>query len=267
MRQIELEELRTIQLDILSNLDVFCRENGIKYSIADGTFLGAVRHKGYIPWDDDIDVYLLRTDYQKFISLFPSVYNSHYRLASLETNPKWTRAYSNMYDDRTILIENSKGLNIGVNVDIFPIDDVPDSEYTLNAYFKKLKLLSNIHAIKTIRWRRGRSLSKNLFMLASQVLLCCIPLRKIAERMDVYSQKCNGEGYSRVYESCFGVSGQKPFPKSLFDNFDEYDFEDRKVLGLKDYDTFLKQAYGDYMQLPPIEKRITHHGFTAYWKD
>jgi len=266
MKQISIEEIKAIQLDILSAFDAFCKENDITYSLADGTFLGAVRHNGYIPWDDDIDVFMLREEYQKFVSLFPSEFQGHYKLASLETDSRWTKAFPNMYDNRTLLKEDAKGEDIGINIDIFPLDDVPDFAEEQLTYFKKLKVLSSLYVIKALKWRSERSILKNIFIVVAQTLLFFIPLRKVAKRLNDYSQIDNGKGYTNVFECCFGISGQKPFPKELFNELSEYDFEGRKFMGLKDYDTFLKHAYGDYMKLPPEDKRVAHHSFSAFWK-
>ena len=113
--QITREELKHIQLDILQSVDAFCRANGIRYSLACGTMLGAIRHRGYIPWDDDIDIYLLREDYNRLMAEFPPVYDGRVQLVSLERNPGWDMSFAKAYDNRTLYCEYahpSEGLGV-----------------------------------------------------------------------------------------------------------------------------------------------------------
>ena len=129
MKEINIEELKLIQLDILQAIHDFCEENHIKYSLACGSMLGAVRHKGYIPWDDDIDVYLMRDDYEKLISSFPKVYKNVYELASLERDSKYARAYARAYNNKTIQYNGTREKEVrGIGIDVYGSDFVPDDE-------------------------------------------------------------------------------------------------------------------------------------------
>ena len=115
-----VEELRSIQLEILLSLHEFCTQNNINYSLAAGSLIGAVRHKGFIPWDDDIDVYLLREDYKKLEQLFPLVYQNKYSLVTINRDSQWTRSYGKLYDNRTVEEEDvTNKYTIGIGIDVF----------------------------------------------------------------------------------------------------------------------------------------------------
>lgn len=267
-KQITKEQIKTLQMDVLSAVDEFCKNYGIRYSMACGTLLGAVRHKGYIPWDDDIDIYMLRGDYNIFVQNFPNLYKGCYCLASLNNTSYWDRPYAKVYDDRTLLIENATcSRNIGVNIDIFPIDEVPDKEVQWKKFNSKRRLLIQLFLVKTIKLRKNRPLKKNIYLAVMHTLLFPFSRRFISLLVERYITRNNGRGYRDVFECSLGLLLKHKFPKSLFDDLIYLQFEERYFMSFRDYDTYLKNAYGLYMQLPPVEKRITHHSYSAYWKD
>lgn len=130
MRLISFEEHKKIQLSILRDIDVFCQKNQIKYFLAFGTLLGAIRHKGFIPWDDDIDIAMPRPDYNKFILSFNGMVDNLKVLAP-EIDLDYYAPYANVYDTRTVLEEKGTShlkFEIGVKIDVFPIDGVPTNK-------------------------------------------------------------------------------------------------------------------------------------------
>lgn len=269
MKQIiDIEEVKRIQLDILSALDVFCRSNDIQYTIIDGTLLGAVRHKGYIPWDDDIDVAMDRKNYDLFIQLFPSLYEGKYKLASLERNKQWDRAYACMYDNRTQLIyQNNSSTITGILIDIFPIDEVPDCDVEWERLKTKISFYNKLSALKSSSsFQVSHSFFKNVVASFLKFVLRPISKRKVAEWQDRLARSFKGKGYHYGYETAFGIGASKRFKLEDLKETIDYPFEDRVFKGLKNSDSVLTDTYGDYMQLPPEDKRITHHSFDAYWK-
>ena len=263
-----VEEFKQIQVDILLAIDKFCKEHNIKYSLACGTLLGAIRHKGFIPWDDDIDIYLLREDYNKLVAAFPSLLDEKYSLNSLERNPLWNRPYAKAFDTRTIEVEAVKSNipNMGIGIDVFPIDEVPDNETEWKHYEKRRLFLLNCYTLKTLTWRKGRSLAKNIFALCSSVLLFPWSFRKLAEIIDKYCQIHNNKGYHHLSENCLGWPGQHSFKKQDMEQVVDIPFEQYTFKAMIGYDDYLTSTYGDYMQLPPKEKQVSHHVFEAYWK-
>ena len=170
--RIGVQELKQLQIEILKAIHSFCEEYHIKYSLACGTMLGAVRHKGYIPWDDDIDIYLLRDDYNKLVKLFPNVYHEHYELISIERNKIWSRPYAKAFDNRTLLFENiNDSSSIGINIDIYPIDDVPDVKSEWSRYNSIRRFFQKHFLVKIIKLERRRSLWKNSIIFSIKVFL------------------------------------------------------------------------------------------------
>ena len=263
-----IQELKSIQLDILKVVHTFCQESDIKYSIACGTLLGAVRHKGYIPWDDDIDIYMYRTEYNRFVQEFPDVYKGNYRLISLERDTKWDMPYAKVYDDRTILKERAlMNVQIGINIDVFPIDNVPDDEEEWIQFDTKRRKIHTLLQLQRIdvgkKWWR---LLKHPSFLKARLISVFMPRRKVAERMDRFIQQYKNRETSFVFESCGGIHAKKRFSKTVFDTLVDFSFEGQKFYGFEQYDEYLSKIYGNYMQLPPEEKRVTHHSFEAYRK-
>ena len=165
MNEINLEELKAIQVEILDEVHRFCEANGIKYFLSSGTLIGAVRHKGYIPWDDDIDLYMLRSDYEDFLKEFNKK-EENYRVVSLRTDKKCTIAYAKVERLGTVLIEDvDHPMEQGVNIDIFPVDGVPDDVNARKKYFSRIDRYRNMMTLKNVSLRKSRSLIKNAILL------------------------------------------------------------------------------------------------------
>ena len=263
--EITLEEIKMLQMDILTAIDRFCHDNGIKYSMACGTLLGAIRHKGYIPWDDDIDIYLLRKDYNRLISEFPETYSETYKITSLERSKSWDRPYAKGYDSKTILVEDAYCAELlGVNIDIYPIDDVPDDETEWLNYDKHRRKWQRFFNLTSVK--RGKSRFKTFIFKLIHFTTYIYPRRNMAKHLDKMAKRYNNKGCQRCFENVQGVIQRHPFRKSLFDNIKEYPFEDRLFSAFSDADEYLTNGYGNYMELPPVEKRLTHHAYKAYWK-
>lgn len=269
MKTIDVEELKNIQLDVVKALHDFCVENKIKYSLACGSLLGAIRHNGYIPWDDDIDVYLEREDYNRLITLFPKSYKGIYEFVCLEKTKWWRMSYGKLYDNRTIMYENSHGwIPIGVNIDVFPVDTVPDNPKAWNRYNKFRKLLQNIYSLKVLNISNERSVSKNIVVILGRICLFLVSSRFIAQIINKYAQYFNNKKNAHcLFENVQGLFQKKAFDKEDFSETILHKFEDKELFVMKGYDHCLKCGFGNYMKLPPIEKRVSHHSFTAYWKD
>lgn len=267
-KEIGTEEFKKISLDILLAVHEFCQENNIKYSLACGTLIGVVRHKGFIPWDDDVDIYMVREDYNRFMEVFPDLYQGKYALSSFERKtPQWNYPFAKVHDVRTILVEEKKYPipDMGVGIDVFPIDNAPDDDSEWSAYEKKRKLLRNIYTIKELKWRHGRKLSKNLFVMLCNVLLLPISYLTLAKWLDNYSQKYNHMPTNYYAENCIGRPNNR-FLKTDFQDCVEMPFENRMLMVMKGYDNYLRSFYGDYMKLPPLEEQRLHYRNTVYWK-
>ncbi len=270
MRIITNNELLQLQLDILRDVDTFCRKNEIEYFLVGGTGIGAIRHGGYIPWDDDIDIGMTRPNYDKFLKSFRGRYDN-LNLYAPELDWKWYAPYANVCDNRTLLIEGSDGHNgceVGVKIDIFPYDAVPSNydefnkmrnhtRYMVNSMFYKrrslfkMNLLNFRDVIGTLRIKAG-ALNRTYESMQKEI-------HDIAKSID----------YDRaeyLEKIVFPYPDNIPCKREIFESYVDIKFENMIVRNLAHYDEYLRSVFGDYMQLPPEEKRHAHHGFTAYWK-
>ena len=267
-KEMTFEEYKEVILDILLTIDLFCKKNGINYSLSCGSLLGAIRHKGFIPWDDDIDIQLLRDDYNKLIASFPEQYKD-VSLICLERDKKWDRAYAKAYNKKTIELESTTSNIgfIGVGIDVFPIDAVPDDEKNWQKYNANRLLLQKVYSMKFIEFRKERSFKKNFFLAISKALLLPFSLRYLAEQIDKMGQRFNGINTMYVFENCQGIGKRRDrFLRKDFEEYIDVEFENHMLKAPVGYDDYLTNTYGDYLQLPPEEKRVGHHSFKAYWK-
>ncbi len=265
MKQISLEQAKQVQLEIMDYFDSFCRKNDIKYSLADGTLIGAVRHKGYIPWDDDIDVMMLRSEYDKFVKLHGN--GERYKL----TNEEYGHNYglqSRLCDSHSILVFTVPfkcKVDNGIFIDIIPIDNYPDSDEAQRRQqnlIAKYGLNARIMCAKWIYLLKDSVGRKDLW---KRLLLSFTTMEYWRSKAHKVMSMYNGIETKMLAEMEFWRHQPWVFPRETFSSYIDIDFEGRKYMSIKNYDLFLKAQYGDYMKLPPIEKQVPHHSFNAYW--
>ena len=268
MKEIDTLELKKVQLDILRDIHSYCQGKGYKYFLAGGTLIGAVRHKGYIPWDDDIDIFMPREDYEQFVNNYNLDATSSTRVISLKNKQDYYLSYAKVEDIRTLFLEDlDSKCEMGVNVDVFPLDGVPDDEKERLLYFKRIQRLRNKEILKgvSVNWEK-RNFIKNLILIGGKILLATRSLRSIAEELEQAVDKTMTQTRD-VANVSSGNNGIKScFPREAIFNDVDVLFEGEKFKTMQGYEIYLKINYGDYMQLPPEDKRISHHAFKAYWK-
>ena len=263
MREIGLDEAKQIELDILKEIADFCDKNNLTYYITYGTLIGAIRHKGFIPWDDDVDIQMPREDYEKFIKIFKHEYLS----AVVPGTPLSKHPIVKVINTRTVKIEtvfNYPNGYLGVDVDIFPIDGTPSDE----AEFKKWydELMKNFKKLSIAGEKLRGSFKHRIKMLVLKAFTRSTKhyLKKIDELHSRYSYS-DSEFVGSI--ACLYNSPKNRVPKSCFENTVDVEFEGIKFKAPAEYDYVLRSIYGDYMQLPPEEKRVTHHSNKMYWKE
>lgn len=270
MKEISMVEQKTIMLGIMDYIDNFCRKNDITYYLIGGTLLGAVRHKGYIPWDDDIDIGLLRNDYERLIKEFNKSNNLRYRLLSLENDSDYALPMAKIIDTRTVLDMGIPGHKpIGVFVDIFPIDYCPDEYDKAKCFVQRPSLFRKLTALKNAGSNPDRSFIKSFIIYLVRFLSFAISRRLLAERINsLASANKKNTSTDYVAEIVLMPYGEKEiFRREWFDETVELEFEGRMYFAPRDYDKMLRRTFGEYMILPPMDKRITHHGSSAFWKE
>lgn len=263
-QEVTIDELKESVLGIMDELDRFCRKNGIRYYLLGGTMLGAVRHKGFIPWDDDIDVGMFREDYEKFCGQFYS--EKGYELKCIQRDKQYYLPFAKLIDPRISLHEEVyKAPEIGAYVDIFQLDYIEKDSPQVAAFYGS-GLKKTLEDLKYMQLRKDRSLWKNALILAGRVMYPR-SLQMIAKDRDDRAVALSCTGPTAWVSNPHGAWGLKEVvPAHCFADVKEYPFEGRCYFGPTDYHTYLSSLYGDYMTPPPLEKRVTHHSFTAIWK-
>jgi len=260
-KEIEVEELKQIQLNILKFVDEFCKDNNLRYFLAYGTLLGAVRHKGYIPWDDDIDILMFREDYEKFITTFM---DANYKVFATELNPKYPYPFAKVGDTRTYFEEEIKDvIDTGVNIDIFPLDYLPEDK--VKNITKRRNFLQKIWIAKRLPRLKRRGFVKNTVLAVSQLLLSVFSIRFIVKQLEKNAKKYNLRKSSICGNIAYGYDPDI-YPSADFEESVCLTFENTAFPCPQNYDNVLKIMFGDYMKLPPKEKQVSHHHFIAYWK-
>lgn len=267
----EFRRMQHIQLDMLVELDRVCRKHNINYVIFGGTLLGAVRHKGYIPWDDDADIAMTREDYEKFKMVTGELDSSICYFQDHSTEPGYRWGYGKLRRTGTKFIRTGQEhvqCRTGVFIDIFPLDDVPKGIIT--------QMVQDFYCfcLRKIAWSEvGKYQSKGLEKLCYS-FLSNIPIEWVYKRLELYIRKSKNENdnYVRIlmFTSLGKLYRKAPmemrygFPKKWVLERAEYEFEGHMFYGAKDYDGFLSFEYGDYMKLPPESSRVPHAPVSSY---
>lgn len=241
---------------ILDAIDIVCHEHGLTYYIIAGTLLGAVRHKGFIPWDDDIDIALPRKDYDTLLLHAKEWLPERYNLVTYESDHNYPKYFAKIEDCHTTLVENfSLGYIGGVYVDVFPLDDVPNNSIKRNLHYRKFHFFRKLqyYAYRD-PYKHGRSVGAHIMALF-QKCLSKEYLNKCMQRVLVEYRNHKNCDFVMTHDD-----GTCAYPKSCLAAPNTYSFEGKEYDGPSDADTFLASYYGkNYMQLPPVEKRRSHY--------
>ena len=274
MRQIYAEEMKKLQIEILDSVVKFCDENDIHYFLNGGTLLGAVRHKGYIPWDDDIDLGMLRPDYDKFIELFNNS-SSRYKIHCIENDPEYIYNSARVFDERTELYEPDRktGSRTAVSIDIFVMDNAPDDDAALKRMFTRQFIFRNLNlgrVLPVFMPPNGRNIFKRLLTYAVRIFMNMIPVFIIPKNYIAVKAIENAKKYVSEHTRRVGDFSGGHFiaiDREQLAGFTYGEFEGKQYKIPIGYDEWLTKLYGDYMKLPPKKWQITHHYYEAYLKE
>ncbi len=264
-RKINVDEHKKIAYDILVEFSKFCDNNNLKYFLAYGTLIGAVRHNGFIPWDDDIDVQMPRKDYNKLIKIFnDKINNSDLKLISpFEDKAKFT--FVKICNMKTVKIESgldySDGFYYGIDIDVFPIDGKMTNQALYKKEFIQLERMFKLYNYFCFKQDLTSFRSKILGRITS-IIKYVVPSikRKIMKKIDFLASKHNFETSETVGTQMFLYNYfTEKWSKKAFDETIEIKFEKDFFKCPKGYDEVLKNIYGNYMELPPVEERVSTH--------
>ena len=261
MKEIGFDESKKIMAEMLFRVASFCESHSIDYSVSYGTLIGCIRHKGFIPWDDDIDMIMRRSEYDRFIDVFQ---DERYEIIHGENTNN--HAHIRVSDTHTIVQFKTDGLRSkfyksGLWIDVFPIDKVPDSSRCFKWFKRSVWLLYELQLCGEFKQKRQPYRLLHYFCLPfSRSFL----FSKLAQKRML---KYNKKNTNTVASLGVWYLNFPPFPASYMDEYIDVEFEGNKVKAIKQYDSFLRGIYGDYMKYPPLEKQVPHHDFIPYWKE
>ena len=271
-KELSPEQFRKMQLtelDMLVEFDRVCRKHNIDYVLFGGSLLGAVRHKGYIPWDDDADIGMLRKDYERFKQYRNEMDSSICYFQDHETDPEYRWGYGKLRRTGSKYVrvgQEHLKCKTGIFVDVFPMDDIPQSLIG--------QILQNWHCycLRKILWSEVAKYNEKGFWKAWFSLLSKIPVSVPFSQFRMYERKSRKNSKNRVRCLAFPATGtlykKNPIferygmPKSWFTDRAVYLFERKKLFSSRDYDTVLKYIYGDYMKIPDEKGREQHSPFS-----
>lgn len=256
----ELRNLQLIELEMLVEVDRICRKHKITYTLDGGTLLGAVRHKGFIPWDDDADIVFPRHEYAKFYrACKKDLDTERFFLQEYRTDPNYRWGYAKLRRKGTQYIragQEHMKYQSGVYIDIFPLDNVPD-----NYILRRIYYMINFIIRKILYSELGKTAEKKQFMRVWYRILNKIPRDLAFKVRNHMAALCNLKKTELAMHTMYpnpGPSCKYGMPASCYDQYTEMEFEGMKFMALSDYDRFLRLSYGDYMKLPPESERMGH---------
>ncbi len=266
-KPMTMQEIQFVSLGILKKISEVCESNGFRYTLAYGTLIGAIRHKGFIPWDDDIDIQMPRPDYNRFLR-----YMVEHPIDNIKVfNHKYVKGYpsgiSRICDMRYKLVEKvTKSCDLGIFVDVYPIDGLASSYSEAKEVYGETDIL-RANLLRFINKELGFAYLLSKFMSPRYMLSGLIlRLRGLSSVQSELEKTASRHPFSEC--EYVGIPNwnwiRLVYKREWYEKYVKVQFEDSYFWASAYYDDILKAEYGDYMQLPPVEKRIYHHGYMVY---
>lgn len=267
----KLEKMRKTQLNILIEFHRVCEELGVNYTLSSGTLLGAVRHGGFIPWDDDIDVSMLREDYDRFVAEGQRLLPEHLFIQTHETDKNHLNGFGKIRDTSTILKELSTqhfDMKHGVYIDIFPIDRVSSNKIIRrldNLFLAIIKIIKHSYHQEWISNTQNK-VKRIVKKIITPLLRKCLSINRL-NRIETYIRTKNNKEKNRyTYADRYmlrptRLKDSMLMPIEMFFDYCDIEFEGYTFRAIKDWDAYLRIIYGDYMKQPPEHERIPKHKF------
>ena len=262
----DVSEIQQMELGIMEYIHEVCQKIGVKYFLAYGSLIGAVRHKGFIPWDDDMDICMLREDYEKLQDYLIAHPDERYEVMSYKNNLNYVYPFMKVQDNYTYLLEEDVRIdsNMGIYVDIFPVDGYEDDADFKNKMTKLIKKRQlSCYTFKGIT--NTKSLLNSLIRYISIVIFYFTNTNKYVEQIDELAKSRAVVDYEQVDYLIYKDMNKPVWKREWLEQVIVGTFEGKEFMIPKHYHEILTSDYGDYMQLPPLEQRVSHHDFKL-WK-
>ena len=265
-RITDLDEIKRREIKILDTFVEFCKKNNLKYYLAYGTLLGAVRHKGFIPWDDDIDVIMPRDDYEKLLALWDNT--QRYRVMECKLDPNYIYPFAKISDSHTYLQEFDvlEDCKMGLYVDVFPYDCVGQDKKQAKKFIKRCAFMEKLRIYSMLSFDKIKSedSKKNLGRKVLWKILRKTGPARISRYQDKVSRKYFGQKGKWKGLLCTQYPEREILSAEVYEDSIEIVFEGKKYNAPANYDHMLKKLYGDYMKLPPKEEQVLKHNFKVW---
>jgi len=262
-----IDKLHAADMKIVKKIIDICDKNGLLYYALGGTMLGAVRHKGFIPWDDDIDLGMPRKDYELFLKTAPALLDKNFKIVNYKTDSDYHYYITRIQDVDTKVVETRyehEGRYSHVSVDIFPIDGSPNNKLLRRIFY--FRILSH-RAMMSLHYKNGIDPDRKRGFM-EKTLLAFMKILPTDKMFNAYNQKEIIDQILKKYDMWKStVSGNimgayrtvEMVPTEWYGKEAFYQFEDIQIRGLKEFDKYLSHLYGDYMKMPPKDSRKVHY--------
>lgn len=266
---IDLKKLQMIEFEILQELDRVCKKHKITYHLFGGTLIGAVRHKGFIPWDDDIDICMRREDYNRFIDVCRNELGRSYFLQNYKTDPNFFHSFVRIRKNGTVVMQRQyKDIDMhhGVFIDVFPFDNIPDSTKAKNVQYSLMRtnrIIKNFKIQKKGNQKNLKGTVKNFISLAVRP----IPVRffnSLETYLSTFYNIKDTKSSTLMVEAIQINHKRCTIENEKFYEVKEHEFEGQMFVGPRHYDEVLSNMYGDYMALPKESDRQPHHNIVEF---
>ena len=262
----DIREIQQMELGIMEYIHEVCQKIGVKYFLAYGSLIGAVRHKGFIPWDDDMDICMLREDYEKLQDYLIANPDERYEVMSYKNNLNYVYPFMKVQDNHTYLLEEDVRIdsNMGIYVDIFPVDGYENDANFKNKMTKLIKKRQlSCYTFKGIT--NTKSVLNSLIRYISVIIFYFTNTNKYVAQIEELAKSRKVSDYEEVDYLIYKDMNKPVWRREWLEQVTTGTFEGKEFMIPKNYHEILTSDYGDYMQLPPVELRFSHHDFQL-WK-
>ena len=262
----DISEIQQMELGIMEYIHEVCQKIGVKYFLAYGSLIGAVRHQGFIPWDDDMDICMLRDDYEKLQDYLIAHPDERYEVMSYKNNINYVYPFMKVQDNHTYLVEEDVRIDsdMGIYVDIFPVDGYEDDQAFKDKMTKIIKKRQlSCYTFKGIT--NTKSVVNSIIRYISVIIFYFTNTNKYVAQIDELAKSRKVEDYELVDYVIYKDMNKPVWKREWLEQVESGSFEGKEFMIPKHYHEILTSDYGNYMQLPPVEQQVSHHDFKL-WK-